>query len=236
MKKTLWAMNLLVIVFAVSLYAKSDSQDVVYLKNGSVIRGTIVEQVPNKYIKLKTSDDSIWVFQMDEIEKFTKEESSSTKTSQPSTRAKGYFNHERIGIITGAGEAIFAVGSINGSRINDNFALGLGVEFNNYPAVDLFPVFAHFRFNYSSFPITPVSFIDIGYSFDSTGNNGDGFFFSVGSGIELLLNDNLALNFDLSWRKQWTVKKQSYWSGWYRSSSFDNVELDYLTVMMGITF
>ncbi len=49
-------------------------QDVVYLKNGSVIRGTIIEQVPNVQIKIKTSDGSIFVYKIEEIEKMTKEE------------------------------------------------------------------------------------------------------------------------------------------------------------------
>lgn len=49
-------------------------QDVVYLKNGSVIRGVIIEQVPNVQVKIKTSDGSIFVFKMEEIDKMTKEE------------------------------------------------------------------------------------------------------------------------------------------------------------------
>ena len=40
-----------------------------YLKNGSVIRGMIVEQIPNKTIKIKTTDRNIFVFNYDEIEK-----------------------------------------------------------------------------------------------------------------------------------------------------------------------
>lgn len=48
--------------------------DVVYLKNGSIIRGIITEVHPNVQIKIKTQDGSIFVFQMDEIEKMTKEE------------------------------------------------------------------------------------------------------------------------------------------------------------------
>ena len=42
--------------------------DVVYLKNGSIIKGIIVEQVPNQSMKVKTSDGSIFNFQMNEIE------------------------------------------------------------------------------------------------------------------------------------------------------------------------
>ena len=46
--------------------------DVVYLKNGSVIRGMIIEQKPNEYIKIQ-SGKNIFVYQMDEIDKITKE-------------------------------------------------------------------------------------------------------------------------------------------------------------------
>ena len=48
-------------------------QDVVYLKNGSIIRGMIIEQIPNKSIKIQTKDGNVFVFEMDEIEKITKE-------------------------------------------------------------------------------------------------------------------------------------------------------------------
>ncbi|MDA3866986.1 MAG: hypothetical protein PF489_09615, partial [Salinivirgaceae bacterium] len=54
-------------------FGQSNYQDVVYLKNGSIIRGVIIEQVPNKSIKIETADRNVFVYQMDEIEKLTKE-------------------------------------------------------------------------------------------------------------------------------------------------------------------
>ena len=45
----------------------------VYLKNGSIIKGQIVEKVPNKSIKLKTIDGSVLVFSFEDIEKYTQE-------------------------------------------------------------------------------------------------------------------------------------------------------------------
>jgi len=47
-------------------------QDVVYLKNGSVIRGVIIEQISNQSIKIETADGNLFVFQMAEIEKLAK--------------------------------------------------------------------------------------------------------------------------------------------------------------------
>lgn len=47
--------------------------DHVYLKNGSIIKGTVVEMVPNVQIKIETRDGSIFVYKMEEVEKMTKE-------------------------------------------------------------------------------------------------------------------------------------------------------------------
>ena len=48
-------------------------QDVVYLKNGSKIKGVLIEQIPNKSLKIQTKDGSIFNYNMDEVEKITKE-------------------------------------------------------------------------------------------------------------------------------------------------------------------
>jgi hypothetical protein len=49
--------------------------DVVYLKNGSVIKGIIIEQIPNVTVKIKTLDGSSEIVcKMDDIEKIAKEE------------------------------------------------------------------------------------------------------------------------------------------------------------------
>src|SRR6185436_807878 len=62
-------------VFAISFSTKAQSnfEDVVYLKNGSIIHGMIIEQIPNESIKIK-SGENIFVYKMDEILKITKEE------------------------------------------------------------------------------------------------------------------------------------------------------------------
>jgi len=49
-------------------------QDVVYLQNGSVIRGMVIEQVPNVSLKIQTADGSIFVYEMKDVLKITKEQ------------------------------------------------------------------------------------------------------------------------------------------------------------------
>lgn len=48
-------------------------KDVVYLKNGSIIRGVIIEQIPNESIKIRTNDGSVFVYSTEEILKILKE-------------------------------------------------------------------------------------------------------------------------------------------------------------------
>ena len=60
-------------------YGQFNFTDVVYLKNGSIIRGVIVEQVPNQSLKIRTFDKSVFVYKFDEIEKITKEEVESNQ-------------------------------------------------------------------------------------------------------------------------------------------------------------
>ncbi len=48
--------------------------DVIYLKNGTVIKGVIIEQQPTKQIKIQTNDGNINIYKVEEIEKIIREQ------------------------------------------------------------------------------------------------------------------------------------------------------------------
>ena len=54
--------------------AQTIMQDVVYLKNGSIIRGDIIEMTPDGVVKVVTSDGSLFVYPFAEVERYGKEE------------------------------------------------------------------------------------------------------------------------------------------------------------------
>ena len=56
-------------------FAQTSLQDVVYLKNGSIIRGDIIEYAPNDTVKIMTTDGSVFVYDFAQVEKFAKEQS-----------------------------------------------------------------------------------------------------------------------------------------------------------------
>lgn len=67
-------------------------EDVLYLKDGSVVRGLIIETIPNVSIKIRLGGGSELVFKMDEISKITKE-SNLSKTS----KIESWYFHLAIG-------------------------------------------------------------------------------------------------------------------------------------------
>jgi hypothetical protein len=64
-------------IFPAAAFAQ-DMIDVVYLKNGSIIRGTILELVPERSVKIETRDGSVFVYQMTEVDRIAKEKAVST--------------------------------------------------------------------------------------------------------------------------------------------------------------
>lgn len=71
------------IVLALNSEANAqEMEDVVYLKNGSIIRGTIIELVPDSFVKIQTIGGSVFVYQMSEVIKITKEPKKINQTLQ----------------------------------------------------------------------------------------------------------------------------------------------------------
>lgn len=90
-------------------------EEVVYLKNGSVVRGVIIEQVPNERIRIQTRDGNVFVYTYNEIEKITKEAPIVPQNIYPNSNSQVFSNeinkYKRGGASsTVLGVTFFAVG------------------------------------------------------------------------------------------------------------------------------
>ena len=65
----------IIFMFSLKLFAQSNLEDVVYLKDGGIMRGIVIEQIPNQLLKIQTRDGNVFVYSFDKIEKITKEKS-----------------------------------------------------------------------------------------------------------------------------------------------------------------
>ena len=95
------------IIFTSMALSQQEYEEVVYLKNGSVIKGTIIEQIPDVSIKIQTKDGNIFVYQMEEIDRITTE---STKPLEQVDNVVTYSVHQHdpgffIRLTTGLGYA-----------------------------------------------------------------------------------------------------------------------------------
>ena len=104
-------------------FSQTSIQETIYLKNGSVIKGLVIEQVPNEHVKVQTKDGSIFVYDASEVEKITKEANSRSSYNNEDYSRKGF-----IGISIGPS---FPIGDYSELPIGLNLSLiDFGYLFN----------------------------------------------------------------------------------------------------------
>lgn len=210
-------------------FGQSNSQDVVYLKNGTIIRGVIIELIPNKSIKIETADRSVFVYQMDEIEKVIKRSiqeevikrsiqegkigGSLSNSSLPSDYMV-YKGIVELGYQIGVGEFglnRLKLNIINGVQINPFFSLGFGTglryyldsHFKSKPETLLIPVFADFRAQAMNNKVSPFLAIAVGYSFNASNDfEGVGLLLNPSIGVSFKVSDKSAMNISIGYEIQ----------------------------------
>lgn len=199
LQKLLCVVSLVLLTF--SSYAQNQTEDVVYLKNGSIYRGAIIEQIPNESLKVQIMGGSIIAVQMVNVDKITKEAPFSAQPTinavQPEKpqqvervktpfepRKKGYFfqGHVLMELMQGG------IRVVNGYKFGQFAHLGIGVGFdalgatplnqavNGLYASDLagvyLPIYLYYAGDILSSRVTPFYAIEAGYTHPLTANNG----------------------------------------------------------------
>ena len=172
MKKVLFM--LLLFIGSIATSVAQNVQEVVYLKNGSVVRGVVIEQVPGVSLKIQTSDGSIFAYQMSEVDKITKESTkhkngNTLNLNNNSGNESGYKGFIDLGYTIGVGDwgiDRLELSTSHGCQFNPYLYVGAGVAANYYFDAEAFgmPIFAHVRGNILNNSISPYVDFRIGYS------------------------------------------------------------------------
>lgn len=207
-------------LFTSIAFAQSNYQDVVYLKNGSIIRGIIIEQVPNKSLKIETADRSIFVYQMDEIEKIAKEiVKPNDDSSVKSDGVKNDYHIIEMGYQVGVGDYgidRYKLNIINGYVISPLFSIGYGTGLRYYFDAEsiVLPVFADFRTNFEINELKSYFSLGLGYSLNASNDfDGLGLLINPSFGVGFKLTEKFTMNVGLSYEIQ-KMKVYSY-DGYY---------------------
>jgi hypothetical protein len=124
------------LILVTSVGLAQERVDAVYLKNGDVRKGTIIENVPNDYVKIETSDGSIFTIKYADIQKMTKEAKPAQSTQQSSfSQASGTGLMARTGDL-GATAALWLGGDVDfgGPKITKQAGFLLRVFYDAYVA------------------------------------------------------------------------------------------------------
>jgi len=200
---------LLFALIAIASYGQSNYQDVVYLKNGSIIRGVIIEQIPNKSIKIETEGRNVYAYQMEEIEKLAKEPYPGRRNrTYQGVLQEGYKGIVELGYEIGADRYSLnrlKLNIINGYQLNPYFSLGLGTGVRYYfeTGTALIPLFADFRGNFMDNNISPYLSLGVGYSFNASRYfDGVGFLLNPTAGVSFRIPGNSVMNVGIGYEMQ----------------------------------
>lgn len=201
MKKHL-EIAIMLIFFVLPLSAQK-TKDVLYLKNGSMIYGKLVEATESQY-KIRTEDGSIFIYPVTEVEKFVNE-----PLRFDGRKKDGFGFALEAGFLVGAQHSEYtAPFSFNfmgnyTSNTKNIFGIGSGVE---YIGQSYMPVFAEYKHFLSDRKTTPFMFVrggrlfhlngeeqssDYYYpSYNNTRSYSGGFSFTLGTGISWAKDEN----------------------------------------------
>lgn len=91
------ALVFLLLLLGGVVFGQQERVDVLYLKNGSAIRGYIVEVKPSESVSIETADGSLFVFPFEEVLQITKEQLEPSAMPEKRVRFSYYSLHAGAG-------------------------------------------------------------------------------------------------------------------------------------------
>lgn len=209
-------------------YAQAGYEDVVYLKNGGIMRGMIIEQVPNQSLKIQTVGRNVFVYSFDEIAKITKEEIKPEQpVVEPMEMEKPRKARRTTFIVEGNAGLMVDSHDANSLRYggSESFGLMMALDVNLTPKMCLglgggadmiagslfYPIFLDYRYSFSDNKATPILSMSAGWSIghdykDATSgaklNSDGGIYISPSFGIRWNASESGAMVFSIGPRLQ----------------------------------
>ena len=206
------------------LAQNTEKQDVIYLKNGSIIRGSIIEYISEETIKIEIVGQNVLVFGIDEVEKMQQEDVlTKKKGKRPIYFSESRFaNHSSLGVLFSQNDGpSSSIETVNSYRIKPYMSVGLGVGImwiNTWRLgwARAMPIFADIRGDVlQKSRTTPFYYAQIGYGIDTAGELNDerkgGVYFGLGTGIKIRTRSKMAFTFGIGYAQQHQEIMETDW-------------------------
>lgn len=255
MNKNLRAITIL--IFLIVNWVESSAQliieDVIYLNNGWIIRGKILNN-KNDSLKIETHCRNIFVFSNTDILNIKKEEykvsNKPPKEHFLPAQQKGFYNITTFGLLTGSTETkdvnvpILNFQTIIGYNHNQYIGTGIGIGIEKLQT-EIIPVFLSLKSNLLKKANSPIVIFNIGYSFplsktkkeeyDKTYNYEGGMNIGVDIGICSFKSAKRAFLITVGYRYQ-VVKETSNNTSWYYPNSIEKTTYEFNKIAIKIGF
>ena len=188
-----------VLLCAMICSSRADASDVLRLNNGSVIKGDVIETTPGKTVKIRTKDGSVFVYNLDEVEQISKDESSLNESNNTGHRGLDFDIDAGYNINTKGGGGAVAADVLVGKRFNKSIYWGLGAGVNistGGSTVVTIPVETRLNvfFPIGDSKFTPFGSLTTGYNINTKGGDGS-YFVSLAPGFSYPLSSKVDFNF-----------------------------------------
>ena len=198
-----------------SFFSISQKNYQVSLKNGSVIRGEILEN-SDSLLKVQTSDGSIWSYATSELK--------STEPYNPDWHSSKFYNSTTIGIMP-ANDPGVSFQVINGYVLNHhwNFGLGIGIESLGWDGY--VPLFLEAKYNLGEQKSTPYFSVMAGYdiSFDNGFKNG-GFTTGLKFGLDHFFTPLVGITTSVGYRYAYLREQNGWWDDFVEIREVNRLE------------
>lgn len=231
--------------FWTGMLAQKNAEDVIYLKNGSVIRGHLLNQTVDS-VKIETCCRNIFIFPLSEVSKMGFEKTMGRRNRNQEL-AGGFYNYSTFGLLSGKSEVMDSPGlSLNtffGYGFSYKTGLGMGVGYEVLHT-EIIPLKLGLRYEFLYRENIPIALFSVGYSLPLDKEKEKdymnysyegGFNAGIEFGICSYRTDKRAFTVTVGYQYQRLVEEVTY-DYWYNQIETNTYDFNKMVIKIGFLF
>ncbi|MES2731912.1 MAG: hypothetical protein V4714_09190 [Bacteroidota bacterium] len=231
-------------------FAQQSTEDVLYLKNGWVLRGKITSTVIDSTVSLQTYDRNRFVFSRQEIDSVRQEVLQPTAINTIYKR-RGFNHYTELGVLAGKNtsnwspSSAFSFQTVNGYKFGQWLFVGVGIGIDLYATQTILPAFGSLRGDFiSRGRFIPYYFLDVGYGSNITGSDSQifvptnithkgGTLYAIGLGMKVIFANNTGFLLSVGHHSQQSSMHQDFGGG---NTNIREMNYQRVAIRAGFTF
>lgn len=243
---------IVLVMFSVTSALSQKKVDVVTLKNGNVLKGKIVRQVPGQFIELETRDKNFWQFDMEDIAdiRFENKKLPNKQRDTIGQPIKGMIYEIKMGVLAGSKsnkyDAPFSMLVSGAYRFNSGFSAGAGVGYETLNGGSM-PMFGEFKYQRKLNNVRSFIYLQSGYSVALEDTDESSYYYSnddvkskggmfINPGIGVVLGNSGGKSFTLNIGYRFQKMEQKWHNTYTDDTEYLKEEYNRLSVHLGLIF